>query len=139
MINHERQKQHAYRQLEFFEKELNLPSFLREELERGQVLYSAFLSDCMFAAYRNIQDNDLIYDVISNFEAKHNAMVYHCIVSPDFLNLLYVGANEEYWEMPFFINGIVALRAAVYNRQYKFTEVGDIGLMKKTNCLVRVW
>ena len=66
-------------------------------------------------------------------------MVYHCIVSKDFLNLLYVPASEDNCEMPFLLNGTIGICAAVYNMQYKFTEFGDIGLINKADALIRVW
>ena len=139
MNNKERQTQQVYKELEFIQKKLKLTDYLSRELKSGQILYSVYLSDCMFTAYRDIKDNEMIYTVIRDFEERFKAMVYHCLVSRDFLVMLYVADNEEWWEMPFVINGTVALRAAVYNMQYKFTEIGDVGLAKKANGLVRVW
>lgn len=139
MNNYVGQRQQACKVLEFLQKELKLTDYICEEFKKGQVLYSVYLSDCMFAVYRNVKDNEMIYNVIRDVEKKYNAMVYHCVVSKDFINMLYVPAAEVNWEMPFLVNGTIGIYAAVYNMQYKFTEFGDIGLIKKANALTRVW
>jgi len=82
MNNYFGQRQQACKVLEFLQKELKSTDYICEEFKKGQVLYSVYLSDCMFAVYRNVKDNEMIYNVIRDVEKKYNAMVYHSSALP---------------------------------------------------------
>lgn len=68
MNNYFGQRQQACKVLEFLQNELKLTDYICEEFKEGQVLYSVYLSDCVFAVYRNITDNEMIYNVICDVE-----------------------------------------------------------------------
>lgn len=94
MVSNEEQKAEAIKRLRILKIH---PNVIKEfQHDKPLLNYS----------YRGILywiDNEEWKEIISNFETKFNAVVYHAIFTPtgfgDLLTLLYVSSHEEEWSM----------------------------------------
>ena len=100
-----------------------------------------FLSEITGGVYEFGEDTKLV-DKIKEFEAEHNALVYHVIHTPtqfgELYNFLYISDHQEEWGMDNEdISGGYAL-AYVWNKDDEWcSEFGEIGVRGKFGGIVR--
>ena len=138
MINYERQKQEAYRYIQFLEKELKLNSFIRAKFEKGEILYSVNSPCLTLSMVLKVSDDEEKSGIVAKFEKDYNSKVYHCLEQGDHFVMLFVGSGAEERELPAVVGGAVIVFAAVYNVKHKFLEFGDVVLLGFDGALVRV-
>lgn len=100
----ERQKQEAIKRLEILQNEYMLHSNVLKEFKADETIYySENFGGYVQGILYWLDNKDEFVKVVKEIEEKRNIFVYHCILNNyrddgDVLTMLYVSADEEYWE-----------------------------------------
>lgn len=139
-MTREKQKEQALKNIKTLMRTFRLSSDIMEACKEDDILYSLALKyqnrrwaiNCTLAGHKEFSE------IVREFEAKYEAYVYHCLVNGDLFTMLYVGKNEEDWNLLSPSPDGDVVYAAVYNTTYHFIEFGYVQLDRLSKTLIRI-
>lgn len=127
----EKQKQEAIKRLEILQKEYMVHKNVLNEFKADETIYYSE----NFRGYQQgilywLHNKDEFIKVVKEIEEKRNIYVYHCILNHyrddrDVLTMLYVSADEEYWENE--IQELADGCPCSYVHSFSFPEFSEFG------------
>lgn len=134
----ERQKEEAVKRLESLTKRYKLDKKILANFSDDKLYYTRDYGIGAFSIMYPLSSNSKIIKIVKEFEIEYNALVYYCILTGQFLSLLYVSKREDEWdyEREMYENYITAY---VHNFQIKeYSEFGDIIIENLGGVLTRI-
>lgn len=126
-----KQIREAEKRLEILESKYGMLNHIREDFISDRTLYysSQGFHPIVGSLYW-ISNRPELEDTVKKFEKEKNVVVYHCIYSKtefgDMLNILFVGENEQDWEMEEYLMQY-RKKSFAYIKNLEDDELSDFG------------